>query len=168
MASSGVWLFTGKDRVPKNVTRVQFAPSVTKVDREAFRDCTDLKVVVFNEASSRSDTEHSRVVHCWKRKEKPRANAKPTNHGGRNSEIAPYDAAADNAAHGTALRIRPRLTLSNHGRNFLELCPYSTAAVPENCSSVIAALLLLSATSRAKATAPPSNPAPQPLPEMHR
>jgi len=72
-------------------------------------------------------------------KKKPRANAKSTNHGGRNSEIGPYDAAADNAAHGPPLRIRPRLTLFDHGRNFLELRPCSTAAVPKNRSSVIAA-----------------------------
>ena len=72
-------------------------------------------------------------------KKKPRANAKSTNHGGQNSEIGPYDAAADNAAHGTALRIRPCLTLSDHGHNFLELRPCSTAAVSKNRSIIIAA-----------------------------
>ena len=56
------------------------------------------------------------------KKKKPRANAKSTNHGGRNSEIGPYDAAADNAAHGTALHIRPRLTLSVVGEGGHDVC----------------------------------------------
>jgi len=47
--------YTGKISVPKNVTCVRFHPSVTKVENGtlfgnwAFKDCKDLKKVVFNE-----------------------------------------------------------------------------------------------------------------------
>jgi hypothetical protein len=47
--------YTGKISVPKNVTCVQFHPSVTKVENGtlfgdwAFKDCNELKKVVFNE-----------------------------------------------------------------------------------------------------------------------
>ncbi|KAL7527062.1 hypothetical protein ACHAXR_001781, partial [Thalassiosira sp. AJA248-18] len=41
--------YTGRETVPKNVTKVVFHPSVTEIPDEAFLDCDQLKVVVLNE-----------------------------------------------------------------------------------------------------------------------
>ncbi|KAL7524645.1 hypothetical protein ACHAXR_001799 [Thalassiosira sp. AJA248-18] len=41
--------YTGRETVPRNVTKVVFHPSVTEIPNEAFHDCNQLKVVVLNE-----------------------------------------------------------------------------------------------------------------------
>ena len=40
----------GSESIPKNVTHVQFHPSVTEVHDEAFKDCSKLKEVVFSDS----------------------------------------------------------------------------------------------------------------------
>lgn len=49
MASEEWFVYTGEEPVPKNVTHVRFASSVTAAGEEAFDGCLGLKVVVLND-----------------------------------------------------------------------------------------------------------------------
>ncbi|KAL7525229.1 hypothetical protein ACHAXR_000912, partial [Thalassiosira sp. AJA248-18] len=41
--------YTGRERVPRNVTKVVFHPSVTEIDPHAFNSCINLRMVLLNE-----------------------------------------------------------------------------------------------------------------------
>ena len=44
-----VYVYTGREDVPRNVTHVRFHPRVVEVDKEVFRDCKSLREVILND-----------------------------------------------------------------------------------------------------------------------
>ena len=66
VSSDEVFEYMGKGcAVPKDVTIVRFHPSVVEVENDAFRDCKQLREVVFNDGLQKMGSLHFVIAHHY-------------------------------------------------------------------------------------------------------